>query len=189
MRKKTILVIILICLFVLFVTSNQTYTAYQSFVDNDVAVEIATWKINIDGQDIVTSTKDITLSNITWDNNHANDKTAAPGSKGIIKINIDPSEADVAIKYTISYEDHTINSDCILTVTSIALGNEELEKISDNSYGGIITMDQIKNKTTKTLVINVEWLDDKDNDIDISTMEGNLNFLNLEFNASQYTGT
>lgn len=191
MKGKIILSIIIICIFALFITSKKTYTSYESLVDNEVDLKIATWKIKIAEQDIVSTNKDISLSNIEWESEHTNDDTVAPGSKGIVRINIDPTESQVAIDYSITYEDHTKNPDCILTVTSIYLENEKLEKISDNSYGGIITMDQIKEQNKKVLVIHVEWVNDENNnktDSQIGLNESTPNYLNLVFNAKQYTG-
>lgn len=191
MKGKLTIVIIIISIFVLFIFSNKTYTSYQSSVNDEVPLDIAEWKIEIDGQNIATTTKNISLSNIVWESDHTNNNTVAPGSKGQVKINIDPTSSEVAIKYNLTYTDHTINPDCLLTVTSIYLENEELEKISDNSYSGVITLDQIKEKTVKVLVINVEWVNDENNnetDSKIGLNESVPNYLEIEFNASQYTG-
>lgn len=191
MKGKTILIILLICVFALFITSNETYTAYESLVDNEVPVAIATWRIDIDGKNIVTATEKIAVGKVTWENDHANSNTAAPGSKGVAIINIDPSKSDVAIKYEISYEDNTINPDCVLTVTSIYLENEELKKIGDHSFEGIIPMSEIKTKNVKKLVINVEWVNNEENnekDTQIGAGEVEPNYLNIEFKASQHMG-
>ena len=190
MKGKTILIILLICVFALFITSNQTYTAYESLVENEVPVEIATWRIDIDGKDVVSATEKIAVGQITWTNEHANSNTAAPGSVGVARINIDPSKSDVAIKYKISYEDHTMNPDCILSVTSIYIEDEQLANVN-NSFEGIITMDDIKNKKILTLVINVEWVNNEENnenDTLIGSGEVEANFLNLELEARQYLG-
>lgn len=191
MRKRIFIVLIIISCFSLCIFTNKTYTSYESAVDNEVAVDVADWKIEIDGQDIAKTTRDISLNNIEWENTHASSTTAAPGSKGIIKIKIDPTSTQVAIKYNITYIDHNLDPECILTVTNIYLEEEELEKISDNTYSGLITMDQIKEGTIKTLVIHVEWINDENNnesDTQIGLKEKDPNYLKLEFDASQYTG-
>lgn len=191
MKGKTILIILLICVFALFITSNETYTAYESSVENEVPIEIATWRIDIDGKDVVSATEKIAVGQITWTNEHANNKTAAPGSVGVARINIDPSKSDVAIQYEITYEDNSINPDCILSITSIYIENQQLERANDNSFEGIITMDDIKNKKIITLVINVEWVNNEENnerDTLIGSGETEADFLNLQFNARQYLG-
>ena len=190
-KKNIFLLIVIISIFALYFLSNETYTAYESEVNNQVVLAVANWKIEIDGQDIARSTKDISLSNITWESTHTNQATIAPGSKGVVTINIDPTSTEVAIKYNISFSDHTSNPDCLLTVTSIYLEEEKLEKINDNTYSGIITLDQIKNKSVKVLKIHVEWVNDEtNNDIDtqIGLNESEANYLNLEFMAEQYLG-
>lgn len=189
--KKTTLIIILISIFALYFLSSPTYTAYESEVNNEVGVAVADWKIEIDNQDIATSTESISLSNIVWESEHTNNNTVAPGSKGVVTINIDPTTTEVAIKYSISYVDHLLNPDCLLTVTSIYLENEELEKINDNTYAGVITLDQIKNKSVKVLKIHVEWINDEANnesDTQVGLNESQANYLNLEFTAEQYLG-
>ena len=191
MRKRIFIVLIIVSCFSLCVFTNKTYTSYESAVDNEVSVDVADWKIEIDGQDIATTTHDISLNNIVWENTHASELTAAPGSKGIVKIKIDPTTTQVAIKYNITYIDHTIDPDCILTVNNIYLEEEELLKVNDNTYSGVLTMNQIVEGTTRTLVIHVEWINDENNneiDTQIGLDEKEPNYLKLEFDASQYTG-
>jgi len=191
MKKRIFIVLIIVSLFSLCFFTNKTYTSYESAIDNKVTVDVADWKIEIDGQDIATTTRDISLRNIEWHHKHASNETAAPGSTGIIKVKIDPTSTQVAIKYNVTYIDHNLDSDCILTVTNIYLEEEELEKVSDNTYSGIITMDQIKQGTTKNLVIHVEWINDENNneiDTQMGIGEKEPNYLRLEFDASQYTG-
>lgn len=191
MKKRLFIIITILSLFSLCIFTKKTYTAYESAVDNEVQVEVADWKIEIDGQDISTATRDISLSNIKWQHSHASNTTAAPGSVGIVKVKIDPTTTDVAIKYTISYTDHTIDPDCILTVTHIYMEEEELDKINDNTYSGLITIDQIKEQITRNLVIHVEWINDENNneiDTQIGLNEKDPNYLRLEFDARQYTG-
>lgn len=189
MKKNILIVLVIISLFSLYLFSNKTYTAYESEVDDDVTVDIADWKILIDDQNIATATRDINLSNIVWDSEHTDNNKVAPGSKGTVRINIDPTGTEVAIKYHITYTDHTMDPNCILTVTSIYLENDELQKDSINSYSGIITLDEMKD--TQVLVINVEWVNDENSDEADSQIGSNgaePNYLNLEFEAEQYRG-
>ena len=82
-----------------------------------------------------------------------------------------------------------MDPNCILTVTSIYLENDELQKDSINSYSGIITLDEMKD--TQVLVINVEWVNDENSDEADSQIGSNgaePNYLNLEFEAEQYRG-
>lgn len=173
------------------IASQKTYTSYESLVNNNINVDIADWIIKIDEQDISTTTQDIKLSNIEWESTHANPKTAAPGSKGKVKINIDPTNNDVAIEYTIKYFDKNLASDCVLTVNNIYLEDEELLQINENTYSGIITMDEIKNNETKVLVLEIEWVNDENNneiDSEIGLNKSEVDFLKLEFTATQYIG-
>lgn len=191
MKKRIYIILIIVSVFSLCIFTKKTYTSYESAINDTVKVDVAEWKIQVDGQDIARATRDINLSNIEWENSHASSTTAAPGSIGTVKVKIDPTSTEVAIKYTIKYTDHNLDPDCILTVTNIYLEEEELEKIDDNTYSGIITMNQIKEGTTRNLVIHVEWVNDENNneiDTEIGLNEREPNYLKLELDARQYTG-
>ena len=171
--------------------TKKTYTSYESTVTDEIKINIADWEININNQNIAKVTEEIKISNVEWEGEHTNPNTVAPGSKGKVKVNIDPSNAEVAIKYTIKYVDHTKNPERVLTVTNFYLENEELTKIDDETYSGIITMDQIKDGNIKTLIIEVEWINDEANnefDSAIGSKDKEANFLEIEFTANQYLG-
>lgn len=190
-KKRIFILLLFVSIFALYFLSSPTYTAYESEVNDQIGIAVAEWKIEIDDQDIARTAENIALSNIVWEGEHTNNNTVAPGSKGVVTINIDPTSTEVAIKYNITYADHLSNPDCLLTVTSIYLENEALEKVNDNTYSGIITLDQIKNKSIKVLKIHVEWVNDEANnevDTQVGLNESEANYLNLEFMAQQYKG-
>ena len=173
------------------ISAKKTYTSYQSYVDNEININIADWDINVDNQNIAKVTETIKLSNVVWEGEHTNPNTAAPGSKGTVRVNIDPRNTEVAIEYTLKYIDHTKDPECVLTITNIYLENEELTKIDEETYYGIITVDQIKEGNVKTLVLEVEWINDEENnefDSAIGLNNEGVRFLEIEFNASQYLG-
>lgn len=184
-------VLVIMSLISIYFISKKTNTAYETVVDNEVNLDIATWKIEIDEQDIATATSDISIKNITWENEHSEPNKAAPGSKGIVRIKIDPTDTQVAVEYNIKYFDHLLDPNCLLTVTSIDLEGEDLTKVEDNLYHGYIPLDEIQNGAEKYLVIHVEWQNNEDEnnqDTNIGKGDTEAHYLKLEFSAHQYTG-
>lgn len=175
----------------LYFFSNRTFTSFESKVNDDIQLNVADWKILVDNQDISKQEKDIKLRNITWTSEHTRDNKVAPGSKGVVNVLIDPTTTDVAFKYNISYEDHKSNPDVILTVTSITLDGKSLTDADNNTFSGILSLDDIKKKKTLSLIIHVEWINDEANnetDSLIGVNESEANYLKINFEASQYKG-
>ena len=120
---KTVLIIVMICLSILYLFTNVTYTSFQSEVGADTNVQIASWKINLNSQDISSLSQNLTLENINWNSTHADNTKVAPGSNGTTQIVIDPTTTKVAIRYDFTYEDKTNNAENVLTVTNVTIND------------------------------------------------------------------
>lgn len=189
---KVIIVALIIfsCAFIYF-SSKRTNTSYETEGEGEVDLPVAVWSFKIDDQNIATAASDIVIKNISWENEHASANTVAPGSKGIVTIKIDPTDTQVAVGYEITYYDHTMDPDCLLTVTSIELENEELTHLSGNRFQGFIPLDKVLNGEEKTLIINVEWLNNEnENETDSNVGKGDVEgtYLKLGLRAYQYIG-
>lgn len=194
MRKRenvSIFILLIMSIALLYIIANKTYTSYESETNGDISLDIADWKIKINDQEIVEESQEIKLSNIDWLGDHTANNRVAPGSKGVVKINIDPTTTEVAIKYSISYVDHNSDPNTVLSVSSITLDDGELTREEDGSYSGIITLDEIKEGQKKVLNIEVEWVNDENNnvsDTQIGLEDSIPQYLKLDFHASQYQG-
>ena len=187
--KIVIVLLVIVSLGALYIGGRKTYTAYESAVDQDLNIDIAKWEIYLDGKNITSSNKAISLKNIEWEGEHIREGKVAPGSKGIVKVEIIP-KTDVALKYLISYKDHSVDPKIILTVNSITLDGENAQ-IVDNTLSGVVTLEQINNNKKLMLTLEVEWADNEDHDVE--EFRNNLNgkkanYLFLNFDASQYMG-
>ena len=191
-RKNVfIFILLIISIALLYIFANKTYTSYESKTMGNADLNIAEWQIKIDDQEIVKSTQEIKLSDIVWNNDHTSSGKVSPGSKGSAKIKIDPSMTQVAIKYSISYVDHSNDPNIVLTVNSISLEDDELKREEDGSYSGIITLDEIKNGVKKILNLDVEWINDENNnefDSAIGLEDATPQYLTLILKAEQYKG-
>lgn len=184
------LISILILLCLLFLKSRITYTSYESNVDGKVATSIASWKIKIDGKDIIKdeAVTEIQIDNITWNTENAREGKVAPGCSGNMVINIDPSETGVAIYYELEAIDKNVDPEKFLEITSIKFNNAEIRRIGPSKYAGVLTLDDIKSGIKPQVEINVIWK----NDVDIVYDEEKVNnldsFLVFNFMAKQYQG-
>ena len=130
-NKKVLAVALLL---LLVAVSFGTYAIYKSSGSADATADVAAWVVKVNGTNIVTTdTYTFTASDIVWD---ANTKVAsgkiAPGSTGKLKLAIDATEAEVAVKYkvevgTIKAGTETLSNDKISVTApadgTIALGS------------------------------------------------------------------
>lgn len=169
----------------MYLYSNGTYTSYESKISGNVDFNIAKWDIRIN--DIVVTGEEsvnINISNIDWYTEHVVEGKAAPGSRGVANIVINPGETGVAFSYMIDLIDKNVDTNYILTVNSISSTDSSFTKISEGKYIGSFSIDEINSGISKTISLDVEWVnDDSINDFDIIN-QGN-NFLGINFSASQ----
>lgn len=190
-KKKVISVfsvflLVVICFIYLY--SKGTYTIYESKVGGFIDPDIANWSIKVNN--VAVTTKEVAavdISNIVWNTNHVIENKAAPGGRGVLNINIDPVDTQVAIRYDIEVIDNTVESTKILTLNSISDTSGGLIRTGFSTYTGIITLSDIANKKIENIKIDVSWIDDKD--IEFNAEKTNVNdYLEINFIAVQYGG-
>lgn len=188
-KKKVKIIIIVICLCLIYLATKITYTAYESNIEGTVDAKIAKWDISINNEQITTiEEKNISIKDIKWDGTHVAEGKVAPGSTGVMKIQIDPTKTDVAIRYDLEIIDKTINPDVVLKVTSIEQDSLELVKTGKNTYTGIISLNSIQSGIKPTITLNLIWENDQNvNDLD-KEITSTDDYLQMNFTASQYKG-
>lgn len=191
-NKKTIQIIV-VCLVVLgslfYLYSKGTYTSYETLTNGKITPKIAKWNIKVDGIEVTTSdVVTIGLSNINWVSNNAVEAKAVPGSHGIATVKIDPMDTDVSIKYTLEVVDKNVDSNKFLEVSNINNSTNSLIQTAENTYVGVITLDELKNKTITTLTFDVLWPLGDDVDPYSDEVNSSSNFLEINFSVEQYKG-
>ena len=191
-NKKTIQIIV-VCLVVLgslfYLYSKGTYTSYETLTNGKITPKIAKWNIKVDGIEVTTSdVVTIGLSNINWVSNNAVAAKAVPGSHGIATVKIDPMDTDVSIKYTLEVVDKNVDSNKFLEVSNINNSTNSLIQTGENTYVGVITLDELKNKTITTLTFDVLWPLGDDVDPYSDDVNSSSNFLEINFSVEQYKG-
>ena len=189
MKKSVKLIIVILSFIIIFSFGKKTYSSLYYKTNGNTDIAIAKFKIKVNNQDIKENNQ-IDISNIVFDNAHANSNTVAPGSSGVLDLLIDPSESEVSVKYTISVIDHNTDSNKILTVEKVTINDIETT-INNNQITGIFSLNEIKNSVKKDIKIYVKWVNNEDNNIiDSKIGQGEINsdFLSVKLNAEQYKG-
>lgn len=191
-NKKTIQIIV-ICLVVLgslfYLYSKGTYTSYETLTNGKITPKIAKWNIKVDGIEVTTSdVVTIGLSNINWVSNNAVAAKAVPGSHGFATVKIDPMNTDVSIKYTLEIIDKNVDNNKFLEISNINNSTNSLIQTGENTYVGVITLDELKNKTITTLTFDVLWPLGDDVDPYSDEVNSSSNFLEINFSVEQYKG-
>ena len=191
-NKKTIQIIV-VCLVVLgslfYLYSKGTYTSYETLTNGKITPKIAKWNIKVDGIEVTTSdVVTIGLSNINWVSNNAVAAKAVPGSHGFATVKIDPMNTDVSIKYTLEVVDKNVDNNKFLEISNINNSTNSLIQTGENTYVGVITLDELKNKTITTLTFDVLWPLGDDVDPYSDEVNSSSNFLEINFSVEQYKG-
>ena len=191
-NKKTIQIIV-VCLVVLgslfYLYSKGTYTSYETLTNGKITPKIAKWNIKVDGIEVTTSDiVTIGLSNINWVSNNAVAAKAVPGSHGIATVKIYPMDTDVSIKYTLEIIDKNVDNNKFLEISNINNSTNSLIQTGENTYVGVITLDELKNKTITTLTFDVLWPLGDDVDPYSDEVNSSSNFLEINFSVEQYKG-
>lgn len=177
--------------FITLLLIYQTYAILTSEVIGYTNFEIAKWDIYINDMGVMEETI-IRIDDINWNANHTAINTLAPGSVGTFPIFINPGDTDVAFRYDISYVDSSVDSNKLLTITSISFNEHELVMTAPNTYSGIFTLDEINSNIIKEITVNVSWINDENNNERDSLIgkgeETEFEYLNFLFSASQYSG-
>ncbi len=192
-KNKKVVQIIVVFLVVLgslfYLYSKGTYTSYETLTNGKITPKIAKWNIKVDGIEVTTSdVVTIGLSNITWVSNNAVNTKAVPGSNGKATVKIDPMDSDVAIKYTLEVIDRNVDENKFLEISNVNNSTDTLIQTAENTYAGIITLDDVKNKNITTLTFDVLWPFGEDIDPYSEKVSSGSNFLEINFSVEQYNG-
>ena len=111
----------------------------------------------------------------------------SPGSSGVIELELDPTQSEVAILYEFQLIDKNIDSTKLVEFESVSSDGDVI-KTAEDTYSGIITLDDINNnvKPVISIAFNFDYEDDIEIDDDESQTLDNL--FEIHFHAVQYRG-
>lgn len=168
MIKKFKILLVIISLAVTLNVMSTTFSRYVSGATGNIDVAFSKWQILVNQVDITNnSTSSIDLVPVIEENDNVATNTVAPGSKGYVDIDIDPTNVDVSFNYKI---DLAVNNEEVkdLIITKYAILNSnyiEGDKIDTTPIlNNNITQDLIYDKTIEnfkfepfTMRIYFEW--------------------------------
>ena len=105
--KKIWILSSLIMILITFYQINQTYAKYSSQAKGTVEEEIGAWIVKINGKNIATEeeVQNFTINQLNYNsNNYVAEGKIAPGLLGYFDIEIDATEASVAVRYDVKID-------------------------------------------------------------------------------------
>ncbi|MBQ9853986.1 MAG: hypothetical protein IJO57_03015 [Bacilli bacterium] len=190
MKSKHIyyLSFILGVLLVMFIIT-ETFGLFETNNVMIVNSEIGKWNIYINETSVTEET--FVVDSITVMNNEkVKDGKIAPGTSGYFDIVIDPTDTDVSIRYDISFDFSLIlNSFSIKKIEEA--GGVNLIQTDEFTYTNIIDLKSIKEGTTNTIRVYVDWINNEENnEQDSEVGQTKDNYINIPINisVSQYLG-
>ena len=191
MRAKLWTVSILLFVVLLLVI----YNSYGLFENNATASEenpVGGWTINLN--DILiseTGETDIYVDEFVYENSTTiNNGYIAPGRSGYFDLILDPSGTDVAIQYEITFNLDDAYEDNI-TYSVDMLSGDSATQVDENTYVGVITLDDIDDGDTISLRVHVSWINDEtlnDPDTQLGIVLNNKIIIPINIKLIQYLG-
>ena len=174
----------IILLIVTLITVSSTYALFETNANGDANFDIGKWIIKLNDKNIALE-KIITLDDFTFVNStHVEDGYFAPTSKAEFEIDIDASQTDVSIEYTLDIDDSSLDDYPNIYFKILDL-DTNLEMTQSSTSGIMYLTDQNR---TKHLKLILEWNNDEDYDeSDTSLIDQTLRFT-MNANFKQYLG-
>lgn len=153
MIKKFRILLVIMSLAVTLSLMSNTFSRYVSGATGNIDMAFSKWQILVNQVDITNNnSSSIDLTPVILENDNVASNTVAPGTKGYVDIDIDPTNVDVSFNYTIDLD--VKNEDLVdLIVSEYA--------ILDSNY---MEGDQIETTTLVNNNINQSLIYDKNID-------------------------
>lgn len=190
---KKIVALLIICISILLIYKIvQIYAVFHSELEANVKLENGTWNIVVNGTQISTGIeKQFTIDQITTtQNSHVKPDKLAPGLSGSFEILISPEDTNVSIKYEITLDEEELGDTSlkIKSIEEIGTG-AQLIKTGENTYTGVISLQDIENGIKHKIKVEVEWEDNGLNDENDTIIGKEHQFqIPIIFHATQYLG-
>ena len=147
-------------------------------------MDIAAWTILLNDVD-VTETRTFTLDDFTYINGtHTRANKFAPGSSAYFELEIDATDAEVSVAYTLTIDDSEIEdySNIYFTITD----PDTNTVVNNNEYTGTILLSS--QNRTKTLRIDLVWNNNALYDETDTSLIGESLAFTINAHFEQYTG-
>lgn len=161
MKSKIWILIVLGFLISISLILN-TFASFETNAVGTMNSDIASFSIKLNGYNIGRGiNQTFAVDNFIYSNNtNVESGYIAPGRSGYFDITLDASDVDVAFRYDIDFDLNStgLNDNINFNVQNISGGR--VQSLSDTTYYGIVSLDDIENNSEISLRINVLWADD-----------------------------
>ena len=158
-RKRFGKLIACIALLFLILVVTDTYSKYLTEASGTTNVDIARWRILVNGQDIRNNSNvSQVITPIFYQDSHIANDIIAPRSTGYFDIIINCADADVSFEYEIDISPNTTSSVTDLVATGYSLNGGQTVSLDrgDDITGQVLLA---SHTTTINLRIYIEWDD------------------------------
>jgi len=171
----------------------STYSKYSNSADGDIQEKSAKWAIKLNTADVTGGASyDFSIDNIELsENEDVLEGNIAPGMTGYFDIMIDPSGTEVYVRYDFTIDTTDIAGTGIEISSISELGESELLQTAENTYTGLISIDEIKSGKVHTIRVQVAWPDEESNnqvDYQTGSIANNVIQFPITVKTSQYLG-
>lgn len=193
LQKLLFLLIMCVCILLIYKIVD-IYAVFHSEVKANVKFENGIWNITVNGENITTGEENqFVIDQIsTTENNHVKPGKLAPGLSGSFEIAINPEDTNVSIRYDVTLNQEELgNSNLrIKSIKEVEKGYE-LIKTAENTYTGIIPLEDISNGIRHKIRMEIEWIDDENNnesDSELGKNDSHQLQIPITVHAIQYLG-
>lgn len=200
--KKIWILSALIMLLITLYQINSTYAKYFSQAEGIVEESIGKWIVKVNNTNIAVEgdIQEFTINQLTYNSNdYVLDGKIAPGLLGYFDVEIDATDASVAVRYDVSINfneldlSDSINFSKLVKVVDNIESNTGIIKTDVSTYTGIISLEDIEAGKTNTIRIYLSWEDDgtgtnDKNDSILGTTKDTQVSIPVKVKASQYIG-
>ena len=190
MNKKLLYLIFSIFALLTVYEITNTYGLLETKNKMSVNPSIAKWNVLINGTDIKTGENfSVNSVNLSDSVNVLNGKIA-PGAFGYFDIEIDPTNTDTSIIYSITFDFSLLSNSFIIDkIEETTSGN--LIRTGSSTYSKVITLDEIKENAKNNVRVYIKWENNEENneiDSQIGLTKDNYINIPVSISAMQYLG-
>lgn len=192
MKKIRVLFIVNILFLILFCFELvNTYSVFESNALGEVSSKLASWKVLVNGTDIVKSNT-FSLDSINFDtSNRVVTGKAAPGISGNFDIVIVPNDTEVAFRYDITFDFSALDNKEFSVVSIEDINGGNLVRTDEFIYSGVYSIDDIKNGYISDIRVSLLWNNNEDNndkDYELGSKFNNKLNIPVSVHVIQYQG-
>lgn len=192
---KKVLFLLIMCIAILLIYKIiDIYAVFHSEVGANIQFVNGVWNISVNGTQITNGTQaQFVIDQITTtENNHVKPGTLAPGLSGNFDIAINPEDTNVSVRYDVTLNQEELGNSNLKIKSILEIQNGyELIKTAENTYTGIMTLQEIQNEIIHRLRVEVEWVDDglnNENDTELGKSDIHQLQIPISVHVIQYLG-